>query len=66
MRRLRHAQPSLWAGFLAEEVAELWEPWMREVDALLEDDELLTAVSMQKGSGTTKAAGSVVIGRQPK
>ena len=44
MRRLRHAQPSLWEGFLAEEVAELWEPWMREVDSLLEDDELLSAV----------------------
>ncbi len=44
MRRLRHTQPSLWEGLLAEEVAELWEPWMREVDAMLEDDELLSAV----------------------
>jgi IS5 family transposase len=35
--------------FLAEEVAELWEPWMREVDALLEDDELLSAVFEAQG-----------------
>jgi IS5 family transposase len=49
MRRLRHAQPSLWEGFLADEVAELWEPWMREVDMLLEDDGLLTAVFEAQG-----------------
>jgi IS5 family transposase len=49
MRRLRHAQPSLWEGFLAEEVAELWEPWMREVDSLLEDEELLSAVFEAQG-----------------
>jgi IS5 family transposase len=49
MRTLRHAQPSLWEGFLAEEVAELWEPWMREVDSLLEDDELLSAVFEAQG-----------------
>jgi transposase, IS5 family len=39
----------LWEGFLAEEVAELWEPWMREVDAILEDDELLSAVFEAQG-----------------
>ena len=49
MRRLRHTQPTLWEGFLAEEVAELWEPWMREVDAILEDDELLSAVFEAQG-----------------
>lgn len=49
MRRLRHAQPSLWEGFLAEEVAELWEPWMREADTLLEDDGLLSTVFEAQG-----------------
>ena len=44
MLRLRHSQPSLWEGFLAEEVAELWEPWMREVDTILEDANLLDVV----------------------
>jgi len=27
--KLRHQQPSWWEGLFAEEVAELWEPWMR-------------------------------------
>jgi transposase, IS5 family len=49
MRRLRHAQPSLWEGFLNEEVAELWEPWMREVDDILADDELLTTIFEAQG-----------------
>lgn len=50
MRRLRHAQPTLWEGFLAEEVADIWEPWMREVDAILEDDALLSAVFEAQGA----------------
>lgn len=33
MIRIRHQQPSLWEGLFAEEVAELWEPWMGVVDA---------------------------------
>lgn len=49
MIRLRHQQPSLWETFFAEEVAELWEPWMRAVDELLEDDELLDAVYEAQG-----------------
>ena len=66
MRRLRHAQPSLWEGFLAEEVGELWEPWMREVDSVLEDDEVLSPSSKRRASGARKAAASAVIRRQPK
>ena len=49
MIRIRHQQPSLWETFFAEEVAELWEPWMRAVDELLEDDELLSAVYDAQG-----------------
>jgi IS5 family transposase len=49
MRRLRHAQPSLWEGVLAEEVADLWEPWMREVDRILEDERLLDTVFEAQG-----------------
>jgi IS5 family transposase len=47
--KLRHQQPSLWEGLFAEEVAELWEPWMRVVDELLEDDDLLEAVYEAQG-----------------
>ena len=49
MIQLRHQQPSLWEGLFAEEVAELWEPWMRVVDQLLEDDGLLEAVYQAQG-----------------
>lgn len=44
MRRLRHAQPSLWEDLLAEEAADLWEPWMREAYPLLEDEDLLNTL----------------------
>jgi IS5 family transposase len=49
MIRLRHQQPSLWETFFAEEVAELWEPWMQVVDELLQDDESLDIVYEAQG-----------------
>ncbi len=49
MIQLRHQQPSLWEGLFAEEVAELWEPWMRVVDELLEDEALVDAVYEAQG-----------------
>ena len=49
MIKLRHQQPRLWEGLFAEEVAELWEPWMRAVDELLEDADLLEAVYEAQG-----------------
>ena len=49
MIKLRHAQPTVWEGLFAEEVAELWEPWMRVVDERLEDEKLLDAVYDAQG-----------------
>lgn len=49
MIKLRHQQPTVWEGLFAEEVAELWEPWMRVVDELLEDETLLGAVYDAQG-----------------
>jgi transposase, IS5 family len=49
MIRIRHQQPSLWETFFAEEVAELWEPWMQIVDELLQDDELVDIVYEAQG-----------------
>ena len=49
MIRLRHGQPSVWEGLFAEEVAELWEPWMEVVDELFEDEELVDAVYEAQG-----------------
>jgi hypothetical protein len=44
MIKLRHQQPSLWHRGLAEDIEGLWEPWMRLVDELLEDEQLLDTV----------------------
>src|SRR6266436_10050381 len=49
MIQFRHQQRSVWEGLFAEEVAELWEPWMRVVDELLEDEELVDAVYEAQG-----------------
>ena len=49
MVKLRHEQRSLWEDLFAAEVADLWEPWMRVVDELLEDDELLDTVFAAQG-----------------
>lgn len=49
MIRLRHNQPSLWETLFAEELAALWEPWMRAVDELLTDDALLETVYDAQG-----------------
>ena len=61
MIKLRHQQPTVWEGLFAEEVAELWEPWMRVVDERLEDEELLDTVYEAQGK---RHAQSRVRGRQ--
>jgi transposase, IS5 family len=55
MIQLRHQQPSLWEGVWAEEVGDLWEPWMRAADRLLEDDDLLTQVFEAQGKRWKKS-----------
>lgn len=40
----RRQQRSFGDGFVAEAVEELQEPWMRQVDAVLDDDQLVAAV----------------------
>jgi IS5 family transposase len=49
MIKLRHQQPSLWHRGLAEDIEGLWEPWMRLVDQLLEDEQLLDTVYEAQG-----------------
>jgi IS5 family transposase len=43
----RRAQRSFADGFIAEEVGDLWEPWMRQADQVLEDDGLLTLIQQE-------------------
>ncbi|MGA2645481.1 MAG: hypothetical protein ABSF15_12260 [Candidatus Sulfotelmatobacter sp.] len=49
MIKLRHQQPSQWHRSLAEGIEGLWEPWMRRVGRLLEDEQLLDTVYEAQG-----------------
>ncbi len=40
----RYQQRTLAEGLFAEEVEEWWEPWMKEADGVLEDEELTELV----------------------
>jgi IS5 family transposase len=40
----RRSQRSFGDGLIAEEVTDLWEPWMRHADAAIDDDPLLEIV----------------------
>jgi hypothetical protein len=40
----RRLQRSFADGFIAEEVQDLWEPWMRHADEALNDDQLLQII----------------------
>jgi IS5 family transposase len=43
----RRLQRSFADGLIAEEVADLWEPWMRQADHVLEDDVLLILIQQE-------------------
>jgi len=49
MIRTQHQQPTLWTGFLKDEVSDLWEPWMRRADDILNDEELIGHVFEAQG-----------------
>jgi len=40
----RSSQYSFGEGLIAEQTGELWEPWMRRADMVLEDEQLINAV----------------------
>jgi transposase, IS5 family len=44
MLEARRAQTTFADGLITEEVADLWEPWMRHSDAVLDDAELIEIV----------------------
>src|SRR3989442_2539187 len=43
----RRLQSSFADGFIAEEVQDLWEPWMRQADEVLNDDQLLQTIQKE-------------------
>jgi IS5 family transposase len=49
MTRRKQPQKSLWEGILAEDVKELWEPWMVEADKLLDDEEVIDCIYEAQG-----------------
>jgi hypothetical protein len=49
MTKLRHQQPSLWHPGLTKDIEDLWEPWMRRVDRLLEDEQLRDTIYEAQG-----------------
>ena len=55
MIRTRHQQATVWGDVWAEEVHDLWEPWMRKADQLLDDDELVTKVFEAQGKPWKKS-----------
>ena len=52
MIQLRHRQPN---SGLAKDIEDLWEPWMKEVDQLLEDAALLESVYDAQGKRHPKS-----------
>jgi IS5 family transposase len=40
----RSGQRSFAEGLIEEEVDDLWEPWMRQADKVLEDEQLISPV----------------------
>src|SRR5712671_156667 len=65
----RDQQPSLWHSGLAKDIEDLWEPWMKEVDQLLEDAALVESVydaqgkrhPMSRTRGRTQTPAEVVL-----
>jgi hypothetical protein len=53
--QLRQRQPSLWHSGLAKDIEDLWEPWMKEVDQLLEDAALVESVYDAQGKRHRKS-----------
>ena len=49
MIQLRREQASLWHKGLAKDIEDLWEPWMKEADRLLDDAALLESVYEAQG-----------------
>jgi len=43
----RRLQRSFADGLIAEKVTDLWEPWLRQADQVLEDDVLLTLIQQE-------------------
>jgi len=55
IRLKQQAQKTLWEGVVNEDVRALWEPWMVEVDQLLNDEDLVGQVYAAQGERHEKS-----------
>jgi hypothetical protein len=62
----RRLQRSFADGFIAEAVADLWEPWMLRADEALNDDRLLEIIQAELDKRCTKSKTRGRLGLQPK
>jgi hypothetical protein len=66
MVQLRHRQQNLGEVFFAREAKSLMEAWMKEVDAILEDEQLLDLVYEQLGRRHPQSRQGGGIQRRPR
>ena len=66
MIAVRRLQRSFADGLIAEEVQDLWEPWMRHADEALNDDQLLQIIQQELGKRYKKSKTRGRPGPQPK
>jgi len=62
----RHLQRTFGEGLIDEEVADLWEPWMRHADEVLNDEKLIETVYLALAKRAPGARTSDVQGRRRK
>ena len=55
MIKVRRLQASFADGLIAEEVSDLYEPWMRHADQILDDDPLLNLVQQERSKRIRKS-----------
>lgn len=62
----RRLQRNFADGLIAEEVQDLWEPWMRHADEALNDDQLLQIIQQELSKRYKRARPVDARGPQPK
>src|SRR5215472_556986 len=66
MVKLRHQQPSLWNRGLAEDIEDLWEPWMRLVEICWRTSSCWTRFMKPRASAIRRAAAAVACKLRPR
>ena len=62
----RRLQRRFGDGLITDEVQDLWEPWMRQADEVLDDEVLLNLVQQELSKRIHKSKTRDVAGRPPR